>query len=98
MRDDRSYAHYHTHIAIFTSTITKVYDLELSRRLNSMKSSRGISGVRFLYETDVSRAISVLIRGLIQTPDEAESTTRRHGITKVLPRQNSKALIHNNRM
>jgi len=36
-------------------------ELPLSRRLNSMKSSRAISRVRSLYETDVSRTISVII-------------------------------------
>jgi len=46
---------------------TLLYDLKLSRRLNSMKSSRVISPVRCLYETDVSRTISVLIiRDLIR--------------------------------
>jgi hypothetical protein len=38
-----------------------MYDLKLSRRLYSMKTSQAISRVRCLYETDVSRAISVLI-------------------------------------
>jgi hypothetical protein len=35
--------------------------LELSQRANSMKSSGAISRVSCLYETDVSRAISVII-------------------------------------
>jgi hypothetical protein len=38
-----------------------MYDLKFSRRPNLMKSSRAISRVKCLYETDVSRAISVLI-------------------------------------
>jgi len=40
---------------------TLIYDLELSRRLDSMKSSRANSHVRHLYVTDVSRTISVII-------------------------------------
>jgi hypothetical protein len=38
-----------------------LYDLELLQHLNSMKSSQAISHVRCLYETDVSRTISVVI-------------------------------------
>jgi len=48
---------------------------ELSRRLNSMKSSRAISRIRCLHWTDVSRTILVIIirdhtaRDFIENPD-----------------------------
>jgi len=47
---------------------TVIYVLKLSRRLNSMTRSRAIIRVTCLYETDVSRTISVIIiiRGLIR--------------------------------
>jgi hypothetical protein len=37
------------------------YDLEISRQLNSMKSSRAIRRFKCLYETDVSRTVSVIV-------------------------------------
>jgi hypothetical protein len=60
----------------FASLQFRSYDLKFSRRLNSMKS-RTLSRCRCLYETDVSRAISVLI-GIMQTPDTADSPRRFH--------------------
>jgi hypothetical protein len=81
-----------------TSRIVKrkkeeVFVLEISRRLNSMKSSRAISRVGCLYWTDVSRTISVVIIiiiiimdpdhdrnvGSVQTPDAADSPRRFRG-------------------
>jgi hypothetical protein len=47
-----------------------LYVRELSRRLNSIKSFRAISRVRCLYETDVSRTISVIIIIIIIIRDQ----------------------------
>jgi hypothetical protein len=56
-----------------------LYDLQLSRRLNSMKFSRAISCVKCLYETDISRAISVLlIRDLLYQMVLETSVSYRH--------------------
>jgi hypothetical protein len=46
-----------------------IYVLKLLQQLNLMKSSQAISHIRCLYETDISRTISVIIiRDLISNP------------------------------
>jgi len=72
-----------------------IYDLELSLRLNSTKSSRATSRDRCLYDTGVSRIFSVIIQipdddgndlrnvGFIQTPDAADSPRRLRGMEAV---------------
>jgi hypothetical protein len=80
--------HYDKHIFV----TYKNTDPDCSKliRLNSMKSSRAISRAMCLYETDVSRTISVIIIiiirdddrkvDFIQTSDVADSPRRLHGI------------------
>jgi hypothetical protein len=55
-----------------------MHDLKVSRRLNSMKSSRAISCVRCLYDEDRDDLRNV---GFIQTHGAADSPRRLHRIT-----------------
>jgi hypothetical protein len=71
-------------------TMIVIYDSKLSRWQNAIKSSRAISRVRCIKESDVSRTISVIIRdvisdgsrnvGFIYTSDATDWTRRLYGM------------------